>query len=218
MSPARRRLRYAVESGGPIRAADVRHKAAGPKGNVRMQTPRRSATCWALVAFVLGSCVGCDQLTKKLASDHLQQAAPLSFLGDTVRIQYAENPGAFLGAGAGLSESARFWILIVVNALFLSAIAGLVLVKRTMDRVQMVAAALLLSGGIGNLIDRLCHDGLVVDFLNLGIGPLRTGIFNVADMAIMAGFALLLVPRRPAHETAAAAGGAGSAHGPGGIG
>ncbi|WP_419661036.1 signal peptidase II (lipoprotein signal peptidase) domain protein [Desulfosarcina variabilis str. Montpellier] len=49
-----------------------------------------------------------------------------------------------------------------------------------------------LSGtGIGNLIDRILHNGFVMDFLNVGIGPLRTGIFNVADVAIMGGAALL---------------------------
>ncbi len=37
----------------------------------------------------------------------------------------------------------------------------------------------------------------MIDFLNMGIGPLRTGIFNVADMAIMAGFALLILQPRP---------------------
>jgi len=60
----------------------------------------------------------------------------------------------------------------------------------------------LLAGGIGNLIDRLFHNGLVIDFLNVGIGPIRTGIFNVADMAIMAGFGILLLYRGTAESTA----------------
>ena len=50
---------------------------------------------------------------------------------------------------------------------------------------------LFLAGGASNWVDRLVH-GRVVDFLNLGIGPLRTGVFNVADVAIMAGLGLLL--------------------------
>ena len=49
---------------------------------------------------------------------------------------------------------------------------------------------LLIAGGLGNLIDRLVY-GYVTDFLNVGIGSLRTGIFNVADMAIMLGVGLL---------------------------
>jgi len=149
-------------------------------------------------AVVLFSCIGCDQWTKSLATEHLRQAPAMSFLGDTLRIQYAENPGAFLGAGSQLSPSTRFVILVVVNALFLGLIAGLVILKRPAGRWQHLAVVLLLAGGIGNLIDRLFHNGLVIDFLNVGIGPLRTGIFNVADMAIMTGFGILILYRGPA--------------------
>ena len=46
---------------------------------------------------------------------------------------------------------------------------------------------LILAGGIGNLIDRVSHQGLVTDFINLGIGPIRTGVFNVADIAVTTG-------------------------------
>jgi signal peptidase II len=149
-------------------------------------------------AVVLCSCIGCDQWTKSLATEHLRQAPAMSFLGDTLRIQYAENPGAFLGAGSRLPASTRFAILVVVNAVFLALIAGLVLVKRPAGRGQHLAIVLLLAGGIGNLIDRLFHNGLVIDFLNVGIGPVRTGIFNVADMAIMGGFGILILYRGPA--------------------
>jgi signal peptidase II len=155
---------------------------------------------WALPAIVLLACIGCDQWTKRIAAEHLKHSpplAPLSFLGDTLRIQYAENPGAFLGAGANLSENARFWILIVVNAIFLVLIGTVVATRRVSGRWQTLAVALLIAGGIGNLIDRVFHAGLVVDFLNLGVGALRTGIFNVADMAIMAGFFLLILIRSP---------------------
>ena len=41
------------------------------------------------------------------------------------------------------------------------------------------------------MIDRILHKGTVVDFLNVGIGPLRTGIFNIADVAIMGGAIIL---------------------------
>ena len=51
---------------------------------------------------------------------------------------------------------------------------------------------LFLAGGVSNLIDRVTL-GRVIDFLNVGIGPLRTGIFNIADMAIIAGVVILIV-------------------------
>src|SRR5580700_11740835 len=133
----------------------------------------RKVLPFILPAVVLCSCIGCDQWTKSLATEHLRQAPAMSFLGDTLRIQYAENPGAFLGAGSQLSPSTRFAILVVVNAVFLVLIASLVFFKRPAGRVQHLAVVLLLAGGIGNLIDRLFHGGLVIDFLNVGIGPVR---------------------------------------------
>jgi signal peptidase II len=54
------------------------------------------------------------------------------------------------------------------------------------------AFGLFIAGGASNWFDRW-RDGHVVDFLNLGIGWLRTGVFNVADVAIMAGVALYVV-------------------------
>ena len=50
---------------------------------------------------------------------------------------------------------------------------------------------LFVAGGMSNLIDRVAM-GSVIDFMNVGIGSFRTGIFNVADGAIMAGVALLI--------------------------
>jgi signal peptidase II len=48
------------------------------------------------------------------------------------------------------------------------------------------------GSGVSNLLDRIIH-GAVVDFMNVGIGPLRTGIFNVADMAIVLGVGIVLL-------------------------
>jgi signal peptidase II len=55
----------------------------------------------------------------------------------------------------------------------------------------VLGLTLLAAGGASNWADRVVH-GRVVDFLNVGIGSLRTGIFNVADIAIMAGVVMLL--------------------------
>lgn len=52
--------------------------------------------------------------------------------------------------------------------------------------------ALFVAGGSSNLLDRLTR-GSVIDFMNVGLGPLRTGIFNVADMAIMLGAGLVML-------------------------
>ena len=106
------------------------------------------------------------------------------------------NPGGFLSLGTNLAPDLRFWIFAGLNAAFLAGIVGTLVLKWNMRLLCFVALILALAGGIGNLIDRVLHNGLVIDFLNLGIGPVRTGIFNVADMALMAGAIALLLTCR----------------------
>lgn len=144
---------------------------------------------WFAVLLVV--VVGIDQWTKVYAVAHWKEQPPQRFLGDTFRIDYAENKGAFLSLFGNLQESLRFQILVVGNGIGLALIAGYLLM-RPIPRWEFFAWLLVLTGGIGNLIDRV-RINAVIDFLNLGIGGVRTGIFNVADMAITAGF-LMLVP------------------------
>jgi signal peptidase II len=64
---------------------------------------------------------------------------------------------------------------------------------RRLHAIQVVALSLIIGGGVGNLIDRVFNHGAVIDFLNLGVGSLRTGIFNAADVQILTGIGLLLL-------------------------
>lgn len=67
-----------------------------------------------------------------------------------------------------------------------------VLFVQPMSLDMVVAWSLVLSGGLGNLVDCIINDGRVIDFMNIGIGSLRTGIFNVADVCITVGVVLLV--------------------------
>ncbi|MBX3436358.1 MAG: signal peptidase II [Planctomycetaceae bacterium] len=146
-----------------------------------------------VLAIVLVSCVGCDQATKRYAVENLKGAPPQSYWGDTLRIQYAENHGAFLSLGANWTPGTRFLVFTVLTGLVLPVVAMMILFRGDTDPWFAAALALILAGGVGNLIDRMTTDeAVVIDFLNLGIGWLRTGVFNVADMAITAGFLMLL--------------------------
>jgi signal peptidase II len=155
----------------------------------------RQMVRWLALVAILTTCVGCDQFTKQIARRQLDGAPPRSFFADTVRLIYAENPGAFLGLGGELPPRARWLLLVVVNALVAAALGAILIWHSRMAAVRAAACALLLAGAIGNLIDRLRFDGLVIDFMNIGIGPLRTGIFNVADVAITVGAILLILPQ-----------------------
>ena len=64
---------------------------------------------------------------------------------------------------------------------------------RLQTRWDEVALSLIVAGGIGNLIDRIRNHGRVTDFIYLAAGPLHTGVFNVADMAITCGVVWLML-------------------------
>ncbi|MBI5497825.1 MAG: signal peptidase II [Deltaproteobacteria bacterium] len=146
----------------------------------------------ALMLGTLVACVGCDQGTKELAQQWLRGAAPTRYLGGVVTLQYAENPGAFLSLGAGMDARARFVVFTVLVGLMVLGLAWAALRGRDAPASSVVALALMAGGGLGNWWDRVVHNGVVVDFMMLGLGPLHTGIFNVADVAIMAGGGVLL--------------------------
>ncbi|MBV8200326.1 MAG: signal peptidase II, partial [Acidobacteria bacterium] len=171
-------------------------------GAGRQEEPRKApgeaaamtrAVRLALVAAVLLCSVGCDQVAKTLARVSLAASPPVSLLDDCVRFELAQNRGAFLSLGEGLPGAARYLLFVVLvgGALVLTLVFTLRL--RGACPVQLVALSLLTGGGLGNLIDRLVHDGAVVDFVSIGVGALRTGIFNLADAAITLGFILLLL-------------------------
>jgi signal peptidase II len=143
-----------------------------------------------LVCLLIAGTAGCDRVTKHFAVTALAGGPQQSFLADTVRLQYHENPGAFLATGARWPPAARALMFQFGNALFL-AFAGFLAARYRWSRVARYGLLVFLAGGISNLTDRLVI-GSVIDFLNVGVGPIRTGIFNVADVAIMAGVGMVL--------------------------
>ncbi len=146
-----------------------------------------------LILLLLVGCVGCDQLTKDVAQQYLAFEASQSWFHDTVRLEYAENTGAFLSLGSGFPEGLRIMLFQVFPALWLVGLAIFLFFVKEIPPLSVIAWSLVLSGGIGNLLDRLLHDGRVIDFMNVGIGSLRTGIFNVADVCIMIGISLVVL-------------------------
>lgn len=145
-----------------------------------------------LVSLILAGTVGCDQATKQLAISGLRGEPGQSFLGGLFRLRYAENPGAFLSMFGGLSRTAQFWLLTAGVGVMLLGMLVYLVASGKLGRLPTVALALCVGGGLSNWIDRALNDGRVVDFMMVGVGPVRTGVFNVADVAIMLGVALFL--------------------------
>ncbi|OGJ89842.1 MAG: signal peptidase II [Candidatus Raymondbacteria bacterium RifOxyC12_full_50_8] len=140
--------------------------------------------------------IGCDQATKHVIGASIDKTKTTSVVGDLFVLKYAENTGAFLSLGSALPARAKpvFMValpLVMMLALLVMVVHGYV-VTGAMPGVSMFAFCCILGGGLGNMYDRLTNNGMVVDFMNFGIGSLRTGILNFADLSITLGVVTVL--------------------------
>lgn len=148
-----------------------------------------------LVILILLSTIGCDQVTKTVMRRSLPVTGPLEYLGNHLRLEYAENPGAFLNLGAAFSTEIRFWIFYIGVSLSLLLLAIFLLKSSSKLRPNtLIGLSLVLGGGIGNLLDRFIF-GHVNGFIFVQWGPLHSGIFNFADIVILAGGTLIVLPQ-----------------------
>ncbi len=138
-----------------------------------------------ILAAIIVITISLDQGTKLLARRMLMNSDPVR--KGVLTLLHTENPGAFLSLGSELPPNVRHLIfdgLVSIGLL----VAGFVLFTgRMQPGPDDVAIAFIIGGGAGNLIDRFRLGGRVTDFIYLAAGPLHTGVFNVADMAITGG-------------------------------
>ena len=150
---------------------------------------------WKRIAIIISLLIGyvsLDQLTKYLAKKMLVSDSVIRFLGDTLRLQYAENKGIYLSLGSSLPDEIRFWLFIVGVSILLTFLLIFLIFFKNLPSFPTIALTLILCGGVGNLIDRIFNQGIVIDMFNIGIGNLRTGIFNLADLAVTIGGGMML--------------------------
>ncbi|EIK93316.1 prolipoprotein signal peptidase (Signal peptidase II.) [Pseudomonas sp. M47T1] len=103
------------------------------------------------------------------------------------------NGGAFLSVGAGLAPAVKQLIFIVGVAVVVCWAFWWSLSRWSASPRRVLAVYFIALGGASNLIDRVFRDGHVVDYLILNLGSLHTGVFNLADIAIMVGAGALLL-------------------------
>jgi len=145
---------------------------------------RAEAWLWAAGFWVV------DFITKRvvLANAESLRFDRIEVLGEFFRLAYVRNPGAAMG----LTPFGR-WTLVGISAVAVVALIWFLLVTPAGQRWRRLAMGLILGGALGNLVDRVFYDGLVVDFLDFGLGPHRFWTFNVADIGVTCGGALLLI-------------------------
>lgn len=148
------------------------------------ERPRLPATPYFYV--VTAAVLVLDQLTKLQIQRNMFRGESHSVLGNFFRLTYVHNDGAAFGLDLG-----GRWSFIIVTILVAAFI--LFYYART-ERTTLArwALALILGGALGNLADRV-RIGEVVDFLHVSVGAFSWPIFNVADIGVSVGVALLAI-------------------------
>lgn len=147
---------------------------------------------WILVVTLV-FIIGLDQLTKLLIVDRFYLGQSLSVIRDYFSITYVQNKGAAFGFLSQADPAFRVPFFIVVPLIALTSIGYVFRKIADEDRKFSIALSLVISGAIGNLIDRFRY-GYVVDFLDFhwGVGY-HFPAFNVADSAICVGVGLIML-------------------------
>ena len=120
-----------------------------------------------------------DQILKYWVVTHLAVGESAPFLPGFMQLTRLHNYGA-----AWSSFSGRTVLLVVFTAVLLAVVALLLLKKVVRHWTGVTACTLILSGGIGNIIDRIVH-GYVVDMFDLQL--FSYPVFNLADCCVVVG-------------------------------
>jgi signal peptidase II len=142
------------------------------------------------LAFVLTCTVGCDQTSKHIARAHLGSLGPIQLPGGFGELRLAENPGSFLSLGESLPLPCRFAVFTILVGLGLVGLFLYLSRNTSTNWPFFIGLSLVWSGGVSNLIDRVARQGRVTDFVFIQVGPLHTGIFNLADLMVLMGITI----------------------------
>lgn len=141
---------------------------------------------YILAIFCAATFLGIDQITKHLVSTTFELGESREFLNGFIDLVYIHNRGGAWGIMYGKTV-----VLVIITAIML-AVCTFVLIKMRENKLLFWAVSLILSGGIGNMIDRIFNDGNVVDFLHFEFYP-TFPVFNIADCAVVIGAGLLIL-------------------------
>ncbi len=133
-----------------------------------------------------------DRATKLAIVQTLRLGQGIPVIPGFFDIVFVRNPGAAFGFLATLPDQVRNPLFILVSILAVILIVFYHTRYLRSHRLVSVALGLVLGGAVGNLIDRL-HYGMVVDFLDVHVGPYHWPAFNVADSAISIGVGLMIL-------------------------
>ena len=135
--------------------------------------------------------VGCDQVSKELTRQKVEPEVFIPVIKNHLILTNVENTGAMLGFGQDFPPILKRFLLQALPMLLLLIMLYRIMSKPNLNFLLIVAFALVIGGGLGNLIDRIAY-GSVTDFFQIRLGVFRTGIFNMADVAVTIGVLMFI--------------------------
>lgn len=144
-----------------------------------------------MTSYILAVIVGIvflalDQITKYIVVQNMPLGASADFISGFIGFWHINNKGGAWGFLEGYT-----WILLSVTIIVMIICFALLLKHGAKNKLLFWAITLVLSGGIGNMIDRIFNGGEVVDFIHLEF--MEFPVFNIADCAIVIGAGLLVL-------------------------
>ena len=140
---------------------------------------------YVMYAAIIAAGILIDQITKLIAVKFLMPIDDFPLWEGVFHFNYHENRGAAFG----MMADSR-WVFMIISTLAISALILFLFFGRAESRLSGIAIAMIISGGIGNMIDRIALE-YVVDFLYFKL--IDFAIFNVADSFVCVGAGLLIL-------------------------
>ena len=129
--------------------------------------------------------VAADQITKALAVAYLKPVTTFPIIRDVLHLTYSENTGAAFSILNGFR-----WGFVILALIVCGVVIYVNAARKVESKLFYAASILVVSGAIGNVIDRIAN-GAVVDFIDFRL--INFAIFNFADICLTVGVALLFV-------------------------
>lgn len=134
-----------------------------------------------------------DQASKIWVRANVEFRSQTEIIGDKFILTNVYNEGAFLGMGSDMNPTLKLVFLLILPVVVLVLALRYVLTSKDIDQWTIVGLAFVIGGGIGNIYDRIV-ERKVTDFWHIDLGGVfKTGIFNVADVAVMIGMGCILI-------------------------
>jgi len=146
---------------------------------------KRTLTDYIMYSLIIVIGIIIDQLTKLLAVRYLKPIETFPLIDGVVRLHYTTNPGMAFG----LAQDHR-WIFMSASVIMIVGMSIYLFGGLAENRLYAVSVAMVISGGIGNMIDRVAL-GSVVDFIEVTF--VDFAIFNGADSFVCVGAVMLVL-------------------------